>query len=76
MTKKEKTRMLKVIVWFCMVFPAFFGMAGLAVCWHTGSDPTGIVQDVVRVYIVELGLSCLLKLTENKKEKSNGNDAE
>lgn len=75
MTKRDKVRMLKVIVWFCMIFPALFGVAGLAVCWHTGSDPTGIVQEVVRVYIVELGLSAVLKLTE-KKENNNGTDSE
>ena len=75
MTKRDKMRMLKVIVWFCMIFPALFGVAGLIVCWHIGADPTGIVQEVVRVYIVELGLSCLLKLTENK-EKKHDNDSE
>lgn len=75
MTKRDKVRMLKVIVWFCMIFPALFGVAGLAVCWHNGSDPTGIVQEVVRVYIVELGLSAVLKLTE-KKENNNGTDSE
>lgn len=71
MTKRDKVRMLKVIVWFCMIFPALFGVAGLAVCWHTGSDPTGIVQEVVRVYIVELGLSAVLKLTEKKENNKN-----
>ena len=71
MTKRDKVRMLKVIVWFCMIFPALFGVAGLAVCWHNGSDPTGIVQDVVRVYIVELGLSAVLKLTEKKENNKN-----
>lgn len=71
MTKRDKVRMLKVIVWFCMIFPALFGVAGLIVCWHTGSDPTGIVQEVVRVYIVELGLSAVLKLTEKKENNKN-----
>lgn len=75
MTQKDKMRFLKRIIVFCLIFPAVFGAAGLVVCWYTQSDPTGIVQEVVRTYIVELGLSCIIKVTE-KKEKNNGNDSE
>lgn len=74
MNKKDRVRFLKKVVVFCLIFPALFGAAGLAVCWHTGSDPTGCVQAVITAYTVELGLSCLTKITEKKEENKNGMD--
>lgn len=71
MTKKQKMRFLKKIVVFCMIFPAVFGAAGLIVCLRTMSDPTGIVQAVITAYTVELGLSCLTKITEKKENNKN-----
>ena len=74
MTKKQKTRYLKNIVSFCIAFPAAFGVAGLFVCWHTNSDPTGIVQAVITAYTVELGLTCVLKLLDKDKKEEKQND--
>lgn len=72
MTKKDKVRMLKLIVWYCLIATAVFGAVGLIVCWHIGSDPSNIVHDIIQAYVLELGLSAFLKLLE-KKERSNGN---
>lgn len=68
MNKRSRWRFLKTVVMFCLAFPAAVGTGGLSICWRYGLDPTGIVQAVVTAYTVELGLSCITRALDTKKE--------
>lgn len=73
MNEKSKTRYLKKIVLYCLMFISAVVLGGLFVCWRVDADPTGVVQAAIAFFGVELLLMCLIKLLGDKKEdKTNG----
>lgn len=67
----SKVRYLKKVVLYCIAFTSLVVVAGMAVCWRTGFDPTGVVTAAIGFFGAELALSCLTKIFADKGEKQN-----
>lgn len=76
MNKRDKMRYLKKVVLYCLAFTSLVVVAGLAICWRTGNDPTGVVTAAIGFFGAELALSCLTKIFADKGDKRNENQLE
>ena len=72
----SKVRYLKKVVLYCIAFTSLVVVAGMAVCWRTGFDPTGIVSAALAFFGAELALSCLTKIFDGKEKKHGKNQLE
>lgn len=72
--KKEPTRMLKRVLFFCFLIVTLYTILEFYRVWKFGGENSTLTTHVFQFYGTELICGTLIKIFEKKEESKNGMD--